>query len=298
LQLLIEHALRFGQGDYVRKIVDGFAPLHFAVHASLPNSEQGDKINHFLTFYNYVNVYGLEQMGVEKRERGNMENRNDLTSRGYGGKKACANLLLQAGANIWQRDEDRQLMADPGMKAPDEDRHWWYEKLAKKTSDAKIKLNAGGTATAVVAALIASASFSSHLSPPISYDQLSPPIASDHVLITKGWVKTFVITNNLSFYLAITSIMFAIMPSIPLSHKDLAREIIHSRRNLAAALFSLLVSILCFILSFASSAIAVMPNENISKYVDVPTGIGGLCCFIGMIFFCRRLWSLYTSTKN
>ncbi|CAM6063128.1 unnamed protein product [Sphagnum tenellum] len=186
LQLLIEHALRFGQGDYVRKIVDGFAPLHFAVHASHPNSEQGDKINHFLTFYNYVNVYGLEQMGVEKREIGNMENRNDLTSPRYGGKKACANLLLQAGANIWQRDGDRQLMADPGKDAPDEDRHWWYEKLAKKTSDAKIKLNTGGTATAVVAALIASASFSSHLSPPISYDQLSPPIASDHVLITKG----------------------------------------------------------------------------------------------------------------
>ncbi|KAH9569117.1 hypothetical protein CY35_03G115200 [Sphagnum magellanicum] len=186
LQLLMQHALRIGKGDYFRKIFDGSAPLHFAVHASHPNSEQGDKINHFLTFYNYVNVYGLEQTGVEKCEIGNMENKNDLTSRKYGGKKACANLLLQAGANIWQRDEDQHLIADPGMNAPDEDRHWWYEKVAKKTSDAKKKINAGGTSTAVVAALIASASFSSHLSPPISYDQLSPPIASDHVLITKG----------------------------------------------------------------------------------------------------------------
>ncbi len=280
LQLLIRAALQVGKGNYLSRKHSGLAPLHFAVNASHPKLDQ-NKISHFLNFDLFVNFYGLEKTGVQTR------NAESLASPGYGGKKGCVNLLLQAGADIWQPDQEQQI-ANPGIDATDEVRHWWYEKLAEKTSDARNKINAGGTATAVVAALIASASFSGHLSPPISYDAS----ALDHVPITEGWVKTFICTNNLSFYLAIASIMFAIMPSIPLSHEDLSREIIRAKISLATAISFLLLSIFCFILSFASSSIAIMPKENTFEDVGltaVPTAIGGFCCIIGISFFIWRL---------
>ncbi len=280
MQLLIRAALRVAKGDYLNMIQSGSAPLHFAVDASHPKLEQ-NTIGHFFYFDLFVNFYALEKTGVQTRNAGS------LASPGYGGKKGCVNLLLQAGADIWKVDREQQI-AHPGTDATDEAQHWWYEKLAKKTSDAKNKINAGGTATAVVAALIASASFSGHLSPPISYDAS----ALDHVPITDGWVKTFICTNNLSFYLAIASIMFAIMPSIPLSHEDLSREIIRGKTCLATAISFLLFAIFCFILSFASSAIAILPKKNTFKDLGptaVPTAIGGFCCIIGISLFFWRL---------
>ncbi|CAM6058043.1 unnamed protein product [Sphagnum tenellum] len=76
----------------------------------------------------------------------------------YSAKQACAKLLLQYGADILATDENRR-MADPGAEATNEARIWWYEFVAKETLNIKNDLNAAGTGTAVVATLVATASF-------------------------------------------------------------------------------------------------------------------------------------------
>jgi len=53
-------------------------------------------------------------------------------------RRACANLLLQAGADILTTDKNRH-MADPGVDwACNETRIWWCEFVAKETSNIKM----------------------------------------------------------------------------------------------------------------------------------------------------------------
>ncbi len=272
LQSLIDRA----QGDNLNTFEDDFAPLHFAVNATHPNHEQGDKINHFLSFKNYVNVHGLERTAMEKSKTGKMEKEGSETH-GYGGKKACINLLLRAGVDIWQLDRIGNI-ADPGFDAPHEARLWWYEKIAKEKYRAKAKINAAGTATAVVAALIASTSFNGHFSPLTGYD----PDMNYHEPITKSLVQSFVVTNCVSFYVAMTSIMFAIVPSFPLAQEGLREELDRSRNAVRKAILALLLSIVSFIFSFIFSSIAVMPKELKYKLLTiVPAVLGGVFCIYG-----------------
>ncbi len=264
------------KGGYWNRLTDGFAPLHFAVNATHPNHEQGDKINHFLSSQNYVNVHGLERTGMEKSKTGRMEKKGSETDQ-YGGKKACINLLLQAGVDIWQPDRNNDI-ANPGIHATQEARLWWYEKMAEEKYREKAKINAAGTATAVVAALIASTSFTSHFSPLTGYD----PDMNYHEPITKFLVKISVITNCVSFYVAMTSIMFAIVPSFPLAQEGWREELARSRNAVRNAILALLLSIASFIVSFIFSSIAVMPNEL--KYTSLtiaPAVLGGVFCIFG-----------------
>ncbi len=269
LQILMDS----GKGDCLNTFQNDFAPLHFAVNATHPDHEQGDKINHFLSFENYVNVHGLARTGMEKSKTGKMKKEGSETH-GYDGKKACINLLLQAGVDIWQPDTEKNI-ADPGFDAPHEARLWWYDKIAKEKYRAKAKINAAGTATAVVAALIASTSLTGHFSPLTGYD----PDMNYHEPITKSLVKFFVLTNCVSFYVAMTSIMFAIVPSFPLAQEGLREELARSRNAVRIAIRALLLSIASFIISFILSSIAVMPNELKYKSLTIVAAVlGGVFC--------------------
>ncbi|CAM6027516.1 unnamed protein product [Sphagnum balticum] len=264
------------QDDFLNRFEDDFAPFHFAVNATHPNHEKGDKINHFLSFENYVNVHGLERTGMEKSKTGKMKKEGSETH-GYDGKKACINLLLQAGVDIWQPDTEKNI-ADPGFDAPHEARLWWYDKIAKEKNRAKAKINAAGTATAVVAALIATMSFNGHFSPLTGYDA----DMNYHEPITKFLVKVFVITNCVSFYVAMTSIMFAIVPSFPLLQEGLREELARSRNAVRNAIRALLLSIASFVVSFIFSSIAVMPNElKYKRLTIIPAVLGGVFCVYG-----------------
>jgi len=253
-----------------------FAPLHFAVKATHLNYEEEGKINQFLSFENYVNVHGLARTAMEKSKTGNMKKEGPETD-GYGGKKACINLLLQAGVDIWQRDGNRDV-ADPGFDAPHEAQLWWYDKIAKEKYRAKAKINAAGSATAVVAALIASTSVNGHFSPLMGYDS----DMNYHEPISKWLVQIFVLTICVSFYVAMTSIMFAIVPSFPLAQEGLREELDRSRNAVRNAIGALLLSIAGFIVSFICSSIAMMPNKLKDLWLPiVPAVVGGGFCIYG-----------------
>ncbi len=264
---------------HLTKCIDFFAPLHYAVHASYPNPEQGSKIYDFLSFDNFVNVYALEKIGEKKCTTRNQENSEGSASLRYEGKKGCVNLLLQFGIDIWQHDENGYI-ADPGLDAPDEARLWWYDKITKEKYRAKTKINAAGTSTAVVAALIASSSFNAHFSPLTTYDS----DMNYHEPTTKAFVKIFVMTNCFSFYLAMTSIMLAIMPSFPLAQEGLREELARSRSAVRKAIRALLLSIANFIVSFIFSSIAVVPSERSYKLLPIiSAGLGGIFCIYGFV---------------
>ncbi len=121
----------------------------------------------------------------------------------------------------------------------------------------------------MVAALIASASVNGHFSPLIGYD----PDMNYHEPISKLLVQIFVVTNCVSFYVGMTSIMFAIVPSFPLAQEGLREELARSRNAVRNAIRALLLSIASFIVSFLFSSSAVMPNEVKYKLLTVVPAI-------------------------
>lgn len=243
---------------------------------------------------------------------------------GYGGKKTCTTLLLQAGVDIWpggnlltaasgstakdfleHEEDDGQdfhlqttvthipSMPDPGNDACDDDRIWWFQLVAKETLEEKNNFNAAGNATAVVATLVATASFIGPLTPPLGYgSDASSMWTLDRVQLASLPVRVFMASNSLSFYLAIASIMLAIMPSLPMPQEGLREELHRSQRTVALAISVLLLSIWGLLVSFTSGLIAVLPQHHYWSFTFYPTFAGGIICSAVLFFFFLRLLRL------
>ncbi len=209
--------------------------------------------------------------------------------------------MLQAGADIWAKDQMGNW-ADPGAAASDGGRKWWYERVAKETENTRNQLNAAGTGIAVVAALVATASFVGPLQPPLGY--VSMPSGSTTIDLgvqeTQFMIRVFVVTNSLSFYLAIASIMLAIVPSLPIPQDGLLfgvrDELQRSRKTVSIAIAMLLASIISVLISFAASSLAVVHRQH-KELTLYTTLAGGLACIVVIFFFSLRLLRLIL-TKN
>lgn len=206
----------------------------------------------------------------------------------YGGKQACITMLLQDGVDIWQRD-DQWKFAEPGAKTSNEIRMWWFNKIAEEKSATKKTLNDAANAISVVAALIATASYVGPLSPPLGFGTVSTSSYFDFVQTSSIPVKIFVISNCLSFYLAIGSIMFAIVPSVPMPKQGIGfDEWQRSKRTVGAALSLLLFSVFFVVVSFAAASNAGMSYHDSYKHgglAFILAMIGGIPCLIGIIVF-------------
>ena len=214
----------------------------------------------FLAFSDFASVFWLQQELTTAASKG--PQKLGMPVPGYGGKKMCATLLLQAGVDIWpsgnflkaakvyslEEDSTRDgedfhvtntfthipTMPDPGNDASDDARIWWFELVAKETLEAKNNFNAAGNATAVVAALVATASFIGPLTPPLGYgSDASSSWTLDRVQMANLPVRVFMASNSLSFYMAIASIMLAIMPSLPMPQEGLREELRRGERTVA-----------------------------------------------------------------
>ena len=224
-----------------------------------------------------------------------------LAIEGNSGRKGCINMLLQEGLDIWQKDNDGKF-ASPGDKINDDEFvSWWHEKMAKEALDLRNNLNQGGNAISVIGALIATASYVGPLQPPLSYGsdpsmQLSP--TSDNIGYAHVWdpyVKIFMVSNSLSFYLAIASIMLAVVPSLPMPQQALLNELGRTRRTVASAICVLLLSVVGILVSYATASIAVMPNHTSlsdARWASYPALVGGFACLIGIVLFLNRVMRL------
>ncbi|KAH8941642.1 hypothetical protein BDL97_14G053900 [Sphagnum fallax] len=280
-------------------------PVHLAVQAKtfwmdMPDSRTFDD---WLHCNDFISIELLEKKLGEKdpKEDSAMANTKKTMygapdSNQYSAKQACANLLLQAGADILARDKFGR-MAEPGAQATNEARIWWYEFVAKETLNIKNDLNAAGTGTAVVATLVATASFVGPLQPPLNYVAMSSGTATVDVgvQVTEFMIRVFLVSNGLSFYLAIAAIMLAIMPSLPIPKEGLVSgpsdDLKRSRRTISIAIGMLLASIISVLISFAASSLVVIPLQH-RGVMAYSTSIGGFICCIGIIFFFLRFLRL------
>lgn len=269
-------------------------PLHFAVHGKPPvvNFTLCDFLSPELLLSSKNDLDAKDKF---QRWKGSECYAVDIERQG------CINLLLQAGADIWAKDKMGNW-ADPGATARPEARLWWYERVAKETDNIRKQLNAAGTGIAVVAALVATASFLGPLQPPLGYVSMpSGPTTIDlGVQETQFMIRIFIVSNSLSFYLAIASIMLAIVPSLPIPQDGLLfgvrEELQRSRKTVSIAIAMLLASIISVLISFAASSLAVVHRQH--KALTLYTTLaGGLACIVVIFFFSLRLLRLIL-TKN
>ena len=245
--------------------------------------------------YEFVpNVVWLDKLHESSPHEGHV-------NKGYSGRKGCINMLLQAGLEIWQKDNDGKI-ASPGREINDDEFiSWWHEKMAKEAFDLRNILNQGGNAVSVIGALIVSASYVGPLQPPLSYGsdpsmQLSP--TSENIGYADVWdpyVKIFMVSNSMSFYLAIASIMFAVVPSFPMPQGPLLNELGRIRRTVCSAICILLLSVVGILVSFATASIAVMPNHSSlinARWTSYPVLEGGFACLIGIVLFLNTVLRL------
>ncbi|KAH8941641.1 hypothetical protein BDL97_14G053900 [Sphagnum fallax] len=290
-------AIQMGRNKFVNQVVATEAKTFWM---DMPDSRTFDD---WLHCNDFISIELLEKKLGEKdpKEDSAMANTKKTMygapdSNQYSAKQACANLLLQAGADILARDKFGR-MAEPGAQATNEARIWWYEFVAKETLNIKNDLNAAGTGTAVVATLVATASFVGPLQPPLNYVAMSSGTATVDVgvQVTEFMIRVFLVSNGLSFYLAIAAIMLAIMPSLPIPKEGLVSgpsdDLKRSRRTISIAIGMLLASIISVLISFAASSLVVIPLQH-RGVMAYSTSIGGFICCIGIIFFFLRFLRL------
>jgi hypothetical protein len=79
------------------------------------------------------------------------------------------------------------------------------------------------------------------------------------VQVIELMIKVFLVSNGLSFYLVMTSIMLAIMPSLPIPKEGLVfgpcDDLKQSQRTISIAIGMLLASIISVLISFAASSL-------------------------------------------
>ena len=223
---------------------------------------------------------------LEKRARKTIN-----PSKGYSGKRVCISLLLQAGIDIYEGDKSGST-PNPGPLASEDDRVWWYEKVGRETLEVKNNLTAAANATSVIAALVATASFVGPLQPPLSYGAYEDS-SMQYVHITISSVRVFITCNGFSFYLAVASILMAMIPSLPMPRESLLDELRRIQRTVSVAISFLIVSIISVLISFAAASIAVMPEEwHYQRLTYSSVILGGFICLGVLFLLCLRLLRL------
>jgi hypothetical protein len=213
----------------------------------------------------------------------------NLQSTTYVGRRACVLMLRQAGVDLSQEDKKGNI-PDPSSSTDVSFQTWWFDTLDKDTVDKKISFNQAGNALSVVGTLVAATSYIGPLQPPLSYDSVTGYVETSKLL-----VKVFMVSNTLAFYLAVASMMFAVVPSLPMPQEGVLEELSRARRTVASSLFLLLTSIGCILVSFAAASAVVIDGEHYYGASDLllkPSVIGWFCCLIAMVSFCIRVMRL------
>ncbi|CAM6036291.1 unnamed protein product [Sphagnum compactum] len=252
---------------------EGMLPLAAAVASTaLPiNDCNGEdpsrRFDRFLHCNDFMSIALLEK---ELDKRHPEENKNipsgtlQVDKNGYE-MRTCVALLLQAGADILATSKTGDL-AEIGISAPDDIRTWWYDLVDKQIAIIKGDLKTAATATAVVSALVATSSF---VGP-------AGDIGAD---VTRPLIRMSIVCNNLSFYLAISSVMLSLLPSLPVPKEGLmsgpTNELIRSRKVIVAAIATLFIAIISEVTAFSASSIAGIPLEH-RGLIAYSTSIGGL----------------------
>ena len=255
---------------------DGNTALHYA-HMSF-NYEDG------YVLWKYVNV---------TQRFGNLPVDD---SKNYAGIIGCIDLLLQAGLDMDQPNNEGKTPHFPSQTPPDVQR-WWYDKVTSELQVTKNNLSAATNAVSVTAALVATTSFVGPLQPPLG---LSTNTDKENLWllgysqVNHAAIDVFLFFDSLSFYLAIASIMLALIPSLPIQREGVFLGVKKAQRYLQGAVVLLFASIISLICTFSAASWVIVPEGRWKyKAIVVSTTIfGGLICFVVLVRFLKRLWRL------
>lgn len=259
--------------------IQGCTALHFVVDGSPLIMREYDEVllkkSNFYDIRDYAEAPYKIQNGPTDKDR-----------------ELCIAILIQAGLDVWQKNDNNKF-PEPGPHTSLGVRHFWQQKLLSETQDAKNNLNLTGNAISVVSALVATASYVGPLQPPLGLDSNS---VQDESLP----VRIYMVTNILSFYMAVASIIFAVVPSLPMPQEGLYEEWQRCQKTIVVAIHLLLLSVLNILISFGAASNAVISNEYSWQHkglVFYPTLLGGLLCTIAICSFYLRLFRL-TFVRN
>ena len=257
----------------------GATPLHFAVASRRPTSlspSKGESIYMFDHYLNMKDFGGIISYGKAKGQYAK------YTS--YKEREACINILVQAGVDVWEKDDGGNF-PEPGRLASSENYLSWQNMVERETLEAKKNLNEAGNAISVVAALVATASYVGPLQPPLGY-------VDDFVQTSNLSIRIFMATNSVSFYLAIASIMFAVVPSLPMPQEGIYEEWQRTRKTIGIAISLLLMAVLGVLISFTATSNSVVSEEYLWRHGGLTFYLAGLVCLIGIMWFFTRLLRL------
>lgn len=291
----LHYSAFFGQVEATRAILssgcyDQFAlsrekatALHYAVTLNKAYARERTQ-NQFLTLQDFMPYDSVANTGIQKSPPSSSDN----SARNYtGNERSCINLLLQAGIDVWTKNEDGEAPF-PGSMANSDASQWWYEKVVSEILNVKKSLSDAANATSVIAALVATASFIGPLQPPRGYDSNDGYIRVDHMLI-----QIYLIGNCLSFFFSVASIITAVIPSLPMPKESLNDEVKRSQRSIRVASVLLLISIVCILASFSAASIAVVPyGWSERTVVGICILLGGLVCLVVLTLYVLRLCRL------
>ena len=248
----------------------GATSLHFAVASSRPTQFKPACLPHnFMNLKDFGDVSSYEEAKAEGAKNPS-----------YKGRVACISILVQAGVDVWEKDGFGNL-PEPGRSASSENHLSWQNMVERETLEAKKNLNDVGNAISVVAALVATASYVGPLEPPLGY-------ADDFVQTSNLSIRIFTATNSVSFYLAIASIMFAVVPSLPMPQEGIYEEWQRTQKTIGIAMSLLLMSVLGVLIFFTAASNAVVSEEYSWRHGGLtfyPAVVAGSVCFIGIIWF-------------
>ena len=248
----------------------GATSLHFAVASRRPTSLEPSKGKATYLSDRIMNMKdfgGIISYGEAKGQ--------DAKSTSYEEREACISVLVQAGIDVWQEDDNGNF-PDPGISASGVNQLSWQKMVARETLKAKRSLNEVGNVISVVAALVATASYVGPLQPPLGY-------ADDFVQMSNLSIRIFMATNSLSFYLAIASIMFAVVPKLPMPQVAKYDERQRIQKTIRFAISLLLLSVLGVLISFTAASNAVVSEEYSWRHEGLTFWPGVEACFLFLI---------------
>ncbi|CAM6108313.1 unnamed protein product [Calypogeia fissa] len=295
-----------GQDPLIKDASDGNTALHFALmgkyvklrphlidfvscrHVSTRRKVSDDSVSAWL-----ADAFDTElEAEMSGKSKGSGQKESEGSSEadpGFGQRKGCINLLLQAGINILQQNYNERS-ARPKPSAPEEFVTWWYDKVADQTQKALEKFTAAANAISVTATLVATASYNAPFTPPLGYDDNG---VSVHIVP----VRVFVVCSSLSFYFALAAIMFSLLPALPMPQESTIKELLKTRILVTIALAFLLPSIGFFLMAFAAGYIAVTPDNGMAYngLTVSTTVIGGVICLVASVRFFFRFVNVSVS---
>lgn len=214
-------------------------------------------------------------------------------------RRGCIELLLQSGCDIFKANQHGQLpYPRHDLSTNSSFLSWWYDKQSKEFKGIQNNMKLATNAISVTATLVATASYVGPLQPPLGYDG-SP---STQIETNNIWVRIFIVCDTLSFYLAIASITFSLIPALPMPQEPMMDELKRIWGLITLAVATLFPSIICILVAFASSSIAVVIANGATtmggNLTIITSSIGGIICLGGFFLLFTRLLGIIFPGKT